>query len=109
MSELLLVLACGAATYLWRGLGVLLSGRVGTDSPAFVWVGCVAYAMIAGLTARVLLLPAGALAAAPLVDRGLACAAALTVFFVLTRRNLFAGVGAGFVTMVVLAHLRAAA
>ena len=48
MLELaLLVVACGLATYLWRGLGMLLSGRVNIESEFFVWAGCVAYALIA--------------------------------------------------------------
>ena len=59
----LLVVACGLATYLWRGLGMLISGKVRMDSEFFVWAGCVAYAMIAGLTVRIILLPTGTLAA----------------------------------------------
>ena len=105
MAEWLLVLACGAATYLWRGLGVLLSARVRTTSAAFVWVGCVAYAMIAGLTARILLMPSGTLGQTELSHRLLAAAIALAVFFVVTRRNLFLGVCAGFLAMVALASL----
>src|SRR5690606_17161719 len=38
----LLVLACGLATYVWRGLGVLLSGRFSADGEFFTWAGCVA-------------------------------------------------------------------
>jgi len=58
----LLVVACGLGTYLWRGIGLLISGRVRVDSEFFVWAGCVAYAMIAGLTMRIMLLPGGTLA-----------------------------------------------
>ena len=84
------------ATYLWRGLGMLISGRVSMDSEFFVWAGCVAYAMIAGLTVRILLLPTGTLAATPLPERLVACALALVVYFVF-RRNLFVGIATGFV------------
>jgi branched-subunit amino acid transport protein len=108
VSETLLVIACGFASYLWRGLGVLFSGRIRTSSPAFTWVACVAYAMIAGLTARLIVLPGGTLAASALTDRLLACAAALVVYFFLSRRNLFLGVGAGFLAIVLLAALRVA-
>ena len=106
MLELaLLVVACGLATYLWRGLGMLVSGRVSIESEFFVWAGCVAYALIAGLTVRILLLPTGTLAATPLPERLLACAIALVVYFVF-RRNLFVGIAAGFVALVTLLAIR---
>lgn len=95
----LLVLACGLSTYLWRGLGVLLSGRISAGGEFFTWAGCVAYAMIAGLTVRILLLPTGTLAATPLWARMIACAIALLAYF-LCRRNLFAGIAAGFIALV---------
>ncbi len=95
----LLVLACGLGTYLWRGLGVLLSGKVSAKGAFFSWAGCVAYAMIAGLTVRILLLPTGTLATSALWVRLLACAIALLVYF-LCRRNLFVGIATGFVALV---------
>jgi len=96
MLELWLLLAlCAAMTYLWRGLGVALSGRLDAQGESFAWISCVAYAMIAGLVARMLLLPTGALAEIGAVERALGSAAALAAYFWLTRRNLFAGVAAG--------------
>lgn len=106
MIELvLLVLGCSAATYLWRGLGVLLSGRVRADSQLFLWIACVAYAMIAGLVTRIVMLPTGALAATLLADRLLACAVALAAYYVF-RRNLFAGISAGFAAILIAMALR---
>ena len=108
MLELaVLVVACGLGTYLWRGIGLLISGRVRVDSEFFVWAGCVAYAMIAGLAVRIILLPTGTLAATPLLERLVACALALGVYFV-SRRNLFAGIAAGFVALVGMAAIRGA-
>ena len=102
MLELaLLVVACGVGTYLWRGVGLLISGRVRVDGDFFVWAGCVAYAMIAGLTVRIMLLPSGTLAATSLAERLVACAVALVAYFVV-RRNLFVGIATGFVTLVAL-------
>jgi branched-subunit amino acid transport protein len=102
MLELaLLIVGCGLATYLWRGLGMLISGRVSMDGEFFVWAGCVAYAMIAGLTARILLLPTGTLAQTPLPERLLACALALVVYFGF-RKNLLVGIATGFVALVAL-------
>lgn len=108
MTEVLMVAICGAATYLWRGLGVIVSGQIRTDSAIFTWVGCVAWAMIAGLTMRILLLPSGVLAETTLVERGIGVAIPLLVFFVLSRRNLFLGVGSAFVTMTLLTLLNGA-
>lgn len=106
MRELaLLVVACGLGTYLWRGLGMLVSTRVRMDSAFFVWVGCVAYALIAGLTARIVLLPTGTLAATLLTERLIACAIGLVVYFVF-RRNLFVGIAAGFIALVTLLAIR---
>ena len=106
MLELaLLVVGCGLATYLWRGLGMLISGRVRMDSEFFIWAGCVAYAMIAGLAVRILLLPTGTLAATPLPERLAACALALVVYFA-SRRNLFVGIATGFGALVGLLAMR---
>jgi branched-subunit amino acid transport protein len=106
MLELaLLVLGCGLATYLWRGLGMLVSGRVRLNSEFFIWAGCVAYALIAGLAVRIVLLPTGTLAATPLAARLVACAIALISYFA-SRRNLFVGISAGFVALVALVGAR---
>jgi len=101
----LLILGCALATYLWRGLGMLVSGRVRMDGEFFIWAGCVAYALIAGLAVRILLVPTGTLAATPLPERLIACAIALIVYFVF-RRNLLAGIAAGFVALVTLVAIR---
>ena len=95
----LLVLACGLATYVWRGLGVLLSGRISASGEFFNWAGCVAYAMIAGLTTRILLMPTGSLAETPLWARLLGCALALAAYFY-SRRNLLVGIVIGFLALV---------
>ncbi|MBI3372019.1 MAG: AzlD domain-containing protein [Betaproteobacteria bacterium] len=106
MLELaLLVLACGAATDLWRWLGVPLSGRVPADSEVFAWIGCVAYAMVASLIARMVILPSGVLTATLLSERLLACAVGLVAYYA-GRRNLLLGILAGFVVIVVSGWLR---
>lgn len=101
------MLACGAATYMWRGLGVLLSGRVRVESEIFAWVGCVAYAMVAALISGMVFAPAGTLATTTLTERLLACAAALAVYY-WRRRNLFIGIVAGFAVIVTAGLLRTA-
>ncbi len=103
----LLILACGAATYLWRGLGVLLSGRLSPQSAMFEWVSCVAYALVAGLIARIIVAPSGLLAQTALADRLLACAVAF-VAYRLARRNMFAGLVCGVAFFVGASWLRGA-
>ena len=96
MPELwLLLLACGAATYLWRGPAVLVSSGIDPKSGFFTWVSCVAYAIISGVVARMLIMPTGTLAETSSLERLLCSAIAALVYFRVTRRNLLAGVVAG--------------
>ncbi len=101
-AQWLLLFGAIAATYVWRGLGVLLAARIDPNGVIFQWVGCVSYAMLAGLIARMTILPLGALAEAALWVRLLAMALAFLVFFAAGRRMLpavLAGV-AGFILLV---------
>ena len=104
-ADLWLVIASGGATYVWRGLGVVLSGRIRVESELFNWVACVAYAMLAGLIMRVIVMPTGLLAQTLLADRLAACALALLAFY-FSRRNLFIGVVTGMIALIALRELR---
>jgi branched-subunit amino acid transport protein len=88
------VLLSAVVTYAWRWAGVALSGRIDPNGAAIRWVGAVAYALLAGLIARMIVLPQGPLQETAMTDRVAAAAIAL-VIFLLTRRNLLAGVAAG--------------
>lgn len=101
----LLLFACGAVTYLWRGLGVLLSGRIDPQSAMFEWVSCVAYALVAGLIARIIVMPSGLLAQTALTDRLLACVVAF-IAYRLARRNMFVGLVCGVTFFVGAAYVR---
>lgn len=68
-----------AGTYLWRGLGVLLSGKLTQDSPLFRWITCVTYAMVAALVVRIIVLPVGLLAEIGLMQRLIATGLALVI------------------------------
>ena len=106
MSELwLLVILCSVTTYMWRALGVLLSGRIRTDSDVFNWAACVAYAMVSGLIMRIVVMPTGVLASSLLSHRLLACGLGLAVFY-LFRRNLFAAVCTGAAALTALNYPR---
>ncbi len=95
------ILVGAAATYVWRGLGVALSGRIDPGGRAFEWAACTAYALVAALVARMIVLPTGPLAETPLADRLGAAALSLAVYF-LAGRNMLWGVGAGVAALTLL-------
>ena len=97
----LTLLAAALATYFWRVLGVLVAGRIDPNGPVFEWIGCVAYALLAGLTARMILLPIGSLQATDLGCRLIAVAVAVAAHR-LARGNIALGVLAGVVTLILL-------
>ena len=95
----LLLVAGFGATAPWRFVGVILAKRLTIESEALVWVRAVSTALIAGLVARMVLLPSGALADVALPLRLAAFALAVLVYF-LSRRSLAAGVLAGAVGLI---------
>ena len=103
----LIVVACGLGTYLWRGLGVALSARIRPESELFAWIGCVAYAMLAGLISRVILMPSGSLEDTALWQRLAATGFALAAYLLFTKKNLFVGVIASAAAMYVVLRLSA--
>ncbi|MCR9220042.1 MAG: AzlD domain-containing protein [Alphaproteobacteria bacterium] len=97
---MLLALAV-AATFVWRLAGVALSGRVAEEGALFAWIAAVAYAMVAGLMARVILAPGGDMALQTMGPRALALAAAFAVWK-LRGRSLTWGLAAGVGSYAVL-------
>jgi branched-subunit amino acid transport protein len=95
------LLAAALVTYFWRALGVLVAGRLDPNGPLFEWVGCVAYALLAGLTARMIVLPIGPLQATDLGCRLVAAASAVVVLR-LSGNSIPAGVGTGVAVLVAL-------
>jgi branched-subunit amino acid transport protein len=96
-----IVLLSGAATYVWRALGVAIAGRVSPDSETFRLFACIAYAMLAGLIARMVILPEGVLAESLLSFRLIAVSLSVAVFFAFGR-NLPLGVAVGVGTFALL-------
>ncbi len=89
-----IVLGCGAATFAWRALGVVVVQRIDPRGAFFQWITCVSYAMVAGLIFRMLVLPESQLATVSLPIRLAAIGLAFAAYFVFGRR-LVAGVLAG--------------
>ena len=101
----ILLLLCALGTYAWRGLGVLLSGRISVQGDLFTWVTCVTYAMIAGLVMRIILMPSGLLATSLGWHRVLACLLGLAAYY-MCRRNLLVAVAVGAGSLIILNYLR---
>lgn len=82
----------------WRWAGALLGRNIDPDSEVFAWVRAVSAAIVAGLVARMLVFPSGALADVALWLRGGALAAGIAAYFLLGRR-LGLGIGAGIAVL----------
>ena len=102
---LALVLACALGTYSWRGIGVWIADRIDVTGEWFRWLTCIAYAMIAGLISRGVLLPVGELAHTALWQRVVGITIALAAFHV-GGRNQLAGVLLGAASLPLLVLLR---
>ena len=90
----LLVLAGMLPTAVWRVAGVLIGQSLDPRSPLLDWVRLVSIAMLAGVVAKLLGTPGGALALVPAWARYGGILAGL-VAFMLARRSLLAGVLTG--------------
>ena len=80
----------GAAltNYAWRGAGALFSGRVRADGELSRWITAVTYALMAGLTVRLLMLSSGMLAQVPWWIRLLIAGVSMAVMLTNPARRL---------------------
>jgi branched-subunit amino acid transport protein len=87
---------------IWRLLGAVLSRGLDEKAEILVWVRYVATAILAGVVAKLIFAPSGALATVPLWGRigGIAFGVAM---FYLARRSVFAGVLSGVAAVVAIA------
>ncbi len=90
-----------AVTYSSRFLGVIFSGKVQSDGKLVEWVACVTYALLAGLVARMIILPIGSLSEATDWMRLSAIAAGLAAFYAY-RRSVAAGVITGTLALIIM-------
>lgn len=91
-------------TYAWRGLGVMLSGKIKQNSPLFGWITCVTYAMVAALVVRIIVLPVGVLSETSLAYRLLATGAALAMM-IGKKNGLVPAISVGTLLMIMLGWL----
>ena len=100
-----IMLAGVLMTQMWRWLGVLVGNRLAVDGALFQWVRLVAAALVAAMVSRMLLYPAGALAAVPWAWRMAAFIGGTAIYFA-ARRSLAAGVAGGALILLVVEALR---
>jgi hypothetical protein len=96
---IVLVLVGFLPSDLWRLLGILVARGIDENSEYMVWVRAVATAVLAGVIAKILFFPPGALAGLPLSVRLIAITCGFLAFL-LVRRSVFAGVAVGELTLV---------
>lgn len=95
LAPYLLLIAAGfLPNEIWRMLGVVVAHGLDEGSELIIWVRAVATALLAGVVAKIILLPPGGLLLIPLPVR-LAAMAAGFLGFLLVRRSVFVGVLAG--------------
>lgn len=87
---------------MWRLLGAVLSRGLDEKAEILVWVRFVAAAILAGVVAKLVFTPNGALALVPLPGRVAGIAFGVAMFY-LARRSVFAGVLSGVSAVVAMA------
>ena len=96
---LALLLFAVLPTEIWRWLAVAFARRIDADSPALEWVRCVATALLAGVVAKLIVAPPGALAAIPMALRVGSLAVTLAIM-AYDRRRVMLAVLAGEATLI---------
>ncbi|HEY8566115.1 MAG TPA: AzlD domain-containing protein [Beijerinckiaceae bacterium] len=103
LAPYLVVLVGFLPSEVWRQLAVLVARRLDPESEVLAWVTAVATALLAGVVAKILVAPGGALAAVPALARIGAIAAALAAYR-LAGRSVLAGVLVGEALLVGAAY-----
>jgi hypothetical protein len=93
-----LILVGFLPTEIWRMLGVVAMRGVDEESELVVWIRAIAVAVLAGVIAKLTLIPPGALAGIPAPVRVGAVAIGLAAFL-LARHSVFVGVLVGEATL----------
>jgi hypothetical protein len=97
-AYVLLVLVGFLPNEVWRMLGLVFAHGIDESSELFAWARAVATAVLAGVIAKILVFPPGALANVSLLVRLVAIACGLGAFLML-RRSVFAAVAVGEVVL----------
>jgi hypothetical protein len=88
---LFILIAGSVATDIWRFLGVYFAGNLDEETEILVFVRSVATALVAGVIAKLILYPDGALATVPLLVR-ISAAGLGFAGYLLAGKRVFVGV-----------------
>jgi hypothetical protein len=100
LSPYLVLIAAGfLPNEVWRVLGIVVAHGLDESSELIVWVRAVATGLLAGVVAKIILFPPGALADVPLAVRLSAIAIGFAAFLI-ARRSVFVGVLVGEAALV---------
>jgi len=84
---ILVIIVTSGATFASRFLGILTAENLSDKSKLFDWFNCVAYSILAALTARMVIFPAGALLESTLLIRLIVIVVCIAVF-IYSKKNL---------------------
>lgn len=102
-SFLYILIAGMAANAVWRLAGLALSSGLSEEGPVIAWVKAVSTALVAGLVARIVIFPPGALADISTPVRIGAFALGIAVYYA-ARRHMGLGILAATLSLIT-AHL----
>ena len=99
---ILVIIVTSIATFASRFLGILTAENISDKSKILDWFNCVAYSILAALTARMIIFPAGALLESTLLIR-IIVIVLCTAIFIYTKKNLVLPTVLSFVLLTFLA------
>jgi hypothetical protein len=97
---MLLILVGFLPNDLWRMLGIIVGHGIDENSELMLWVRAVAIALLAGVIAKIIVLPPSALASVPFVVRLAAIGCGFAAFLAV-RQSVLIGVLVGEAVLVI--------
>ena len=85
---ILVIIVTSVATFASRFLGILTAENISDKSKLFDWFNCVAYSILAALTARMIIFPAGALLDSTILIRFFVILFCIGIFLFSKKKNL---------------------
>ena len=101
---ILVIVVTSGATFASRFLGILTAEKISDKSKLFDWFNCVAYSILAALTARMVIFPAGALLESTLLIRLIVIAVCITVF-IYSKKNFVLPTILSFILLTILSSM----
>ena len=101
---ILVIVVTSIATFASRFLGILTAENLSDKSKLFDWFNCVAYSILAALTARMVIFPAGALLESTLLIRLIVISISIAVF-IYSKKNLVLPTILSFIFFTILSSI----